>query len=70
MRMKKFNNDEFKFNLQLFADEGNEDVEDTQDEETQEDNKDEKKIDIQAILDNPEFVKYMESHADKRVSNA
>jgi len=66
--MKKLNNDEFKMNLQLFADEGEEEVEDTQGEDTQEDNKDE--FDIQAILKNPEFIKYMESHADKRVSSA
>ncbi len=66
--MKKFN-DEFKMDLQLFAeDKGNEDVEGTQDEDTHEDNKDE--FDISKILENPEFVKYMESHADKRVSSA
>lgn len=54
-----------KLNLQLFAEEDIE-VEDTQEEETQTD----KEIDIKALLDNPEFVKYMESHADKRVSSA
>ncbi|HHV25999.1 MAG TPA: DUF4355 domain-containing protein [Tissierellia bacterium] len=51
-------------NLQLFADEGNEDVEDTQ-EETKDN-----ELDINSILENPEFIKYMESHADKRVSSA
>lgn len=54
-----------KLNLQLFAEEEVE-VEETQEEETQTD----KEIDIKALLGNPEFVKYMESHADKRVSSA
>lgn len=56
-----------KLNLQLFAEE-------TQVEETQEqtETKDGQALeyDIKAILDNPEFIKYMESHADKRVSSA
>lgn len=68
--MEKLFNDEIKMNLQLFADEGNEDVEDTQNtEDTQEETKD-NELDINSILENPEFIKYMESHADKRVSSA
>lgn len=64
-------------NLQLFAErEETEEVEEVEVEETQETKEEEtqatdkKEFDIKAILDNPEFVKYMESHADKRVSTA
>lgn len=57
---------ENKIDLQLFAEETQ------KNEETQEqtENNETKDFDIQAILENPEFVKYMESHADKRVSSA
>lgn len=53
-----------KLNLQLFAND-----EETQTEETQEQTET-KEFDIQAILNNPEFVKHMESYADKRVTGA
>ncbi|MCK9471782.1 MAG: DUF4355 domain-containing protein [Bacilli bacterium] len=58
-------------------DKNNVNVEETQIEETQEqtettENKEGQALeyDIKAILENPEFIKYMESHADKRVSSA
>ncbi|MSU01402.1 DUF4355 domain-containing protein [Tissierella sp. DSM 105185] len=54
-----------KLNLQLFAE--NTEVEETQTEETQ---ASEKEFDIQSILNNPEFIKHMESYADKRVTGA
>lgn len=56
-------------NLQLFA-EDNTEVEDTQEETKEETQTTDKEFDIKSILDNPEFLKYMESHADKRVSSA
>lgn len=55
-----------KLNLQLFAEET--EVEETQEEETQ--TGEALEFDIKSILGNPEFIKYMESHADKRVSSA
>lgn len=55
-----------KLNLQLFAEEV--EVEETQEEETQ--TGEALEFDIKSILGNPEFIKYMESHADKRVSSA
>lgn len=55
-----------KLNLQLFAEENTE-VEETQTEET---TTSEKEFDIQSILNNPEFIKHMESYADKRVTGA
>ncbi|MGF7057193.1 capsid assembly scaffolding protein Gp46 family protein [Brassicibacter mesophilus] len=59
--------DNYKFNLQLFAEEGDEG---TQDEETQKQEKDEIEFDIKKILENPDFKKYMDSYADKRVTDA
>lgn len=60
-----------KIDLQLFADEKAVETEDTQTEDTQtEETTETNKIDIQKILNNPEFKKYMESHADQRVTTA
>ena len=57
-----------KFDLQLFAEETQENEETQEQTETKEEQS--LDYDIQAILKNPEFIKYMESHADKRVSSA
>lgn len=55
-----------KLNLQLFAEETQE-VEETQEQTETTENKE---FDIQSILSNPEFIKHMESYADKRVTGA
>lgn len=76
--MKKLQSDEqFKFNLQLFAENNEDDNEDTQDQETDEetqdidnDNGNDGKFDIKSILENEEFKNYVQSFSDKRVTDA
>lgn len=56
-----------KMNLQLFAEEEDEDTQETE-EETQA--TDEKEFDITKLLENEDFKKYLNSFADKRVTGA
>lgn len=75
MKMFENLNEEFRMDLQLFAEDDdadnntdNEETEGTDNEDTQDD--EEKEFDINSILENEEFQKHLQKITDKRVSDA